>query len=53
MSQLSFEFEQSVFLTKKQLTKIDTDLDDSLRVTPEIVTHIAKVNGYKEIHLTL
>lgn len=46
LGQLSFEFEQSVFLTKKQLTKIDTDLDDSLRVTPEIVTHIAKVNGY-------
>ena len=46
LEELKTVSEGNLFITKKELEKIQIELDDSLMVTPEIITHIAKSNGY-------
>lgn len=46
LEELKVVSEGKLFITKKELEKIQIELDDSLMVTPEIITHIANSNGY-------
>ena len=46
MEKLNFESKENLFVTRLQLQKINVELDDTLMVTPEIIAHVAKLNGY-------
>jgi len=46
MENLKFENEENLFITKLQLQKVNVELDNSLMVTPGIIAHVARLNGY-------
>lgn len=43
---LKVKLDENIYLTKNQLQKINVEINESLMATPEIIAHIAKVNGY-------
>ncbi len=44
---LKVKLDENIYLTKNQLQEINVDINESLMATPEIIAHIAKVNGYQ------
>ncbi|PTI73321.1 hypothetical protein BU064_13900, partial [Staphylococcus succinus] len=43
---LNTKLDENIYLTNNQLQEINVEINESLMVTPEIIAHIAKVNGY-------
>lgn len=43
---LKVKLKENIYLTKNQLQEVNVEINESLMATPEIIAHIAKVNGY-------